>query len=117
MLPRIPLGPDAPKATACLLSSRPLDLLMMARATPDELAAMRAEDLRILEDGLTLALGRERNRSLARHWSCDLNRHIALKRARDRIRAEIDGRRARTAPKRKKPRSCRGSLQDGSETL
>lgn len=32
---------------------------------------------------------RERLKGLARHWSYDLNRHIALKRAADRLRAKV----------------------------
>jgi len=34
---------------------------------------------------LTRKLRRERQRGLARHWSYDLNRHIALKQALDRL--------------------------------
>ncbi|WP_346432525.1 MULTISPECIES: hypothetical protein [unclassified Roseitalea] len=34
-------------------------------------------------------LARERNKGLARHWSYSLNRHIALKAARDRLRGML----------------------------
>jgi hypothetical protein len=36
-------------------------------------------------------LERERLRGQARHWSYDLNRHIAIKQALDRLRAETEG--------------------------
>ena len=82
----------APKADACRLASRPAALLAMLRATPRQLARTPLADLGIWNEGLTLALRRERNKSTAGHWSYDLNRHIALKRARDRVRAEIASR-------------------------
>lgn len=41
-------------------------------------------------------LARERNKGLSKHWSYDLNRHIALKSARDRLRQAMNDR--KTAP-------------------
>ena len=38
---------------------------------------------------LERAIERERLRGLRRHWSYDLNRHIALKQALDRLRARL----------------------------
>ena len=35
-------------------------------------------------------LSRERKKGLARHWGYDLNRHIALKAARDRLKAWLE---------------------------
>lgn len=40
-----------------------------------------------LLDRIERLLKRERLRGLGRHWNYDLNRHIALKQARDRLRA------------------------------
>ncbi len=34
-------------------------------------------------------LARERHKGIARHWGYDLNRHMALKAARDRLRARL----------------------------
>lgn len=50
------------------------------------LAASPAERQR-LASALDRRIERERLKGLARHWSYDLNRHIALKRAADRLRA------------------------------
>jgi len=52
-----------------------------------------------------MALRRERARSAMRHWSYDVNRHIAIKRARDRIAGEIAGRKRKPAPEKEKPRT------------
>jgi hypothetical protein len=51
------------------------------------LAAPSAERQR-LALALDRRVQRERLKGLARHWSYDLNRHIALKRAADRLRAQ-----------------------------
>jgi hypothetical protein len=47
------------------------------------------------------AMARERLKGLSRHWSYDLNRHIALKQAADTIRAVSEPVACRSAPKRK----------------
>ncbi|MET3662648.1 cytoplasmic protein [Aquamicrobium ahrensii] len=51
----------------------------------DVMAAGSQEKLRLIER-VDRLLERERLRGLRRHWSYDLNRHIALKQARDRLR-------------------------------
>ncbi len=55
----------------------------------DVMAAGKQEKLRLIERVGRL-LERERLKGLRRHWSYDLNRHIALKQARDRLR-EMNG--------------------------
>ena len=68
------------RVRACRLSRRSADLLMVAHASRDQIAALPMQDLLAWKEGLALALHRERNKSMARHWAYDLNRHIALKR-------------------------------------
>ena len=74
------------------LASRPTHLLQLARASKCRLAAASPDELRDWMDSITIALRRERTKSASRHWSYDLNRHIALKAARDRVRTEIEAR-------------------------
>ena len=93
---------------ACRLSRRSADLLMVAHASRDQVAALPMQELLAWNEGLALALRRERNKSMARHWAYDLNRHIALKHARDRIEAELSARADNPAPKTVKPRTSRG---------
>ena len=93
---------------ACRLSRRSAELLMVAHASRDQIAALPMQELLAWNDGLALALRRERNKSMARHWTYDLNRHIALKRARDRIKAELSARTDDPAPQTVKPRTNRG---------
>ncbi len=53
---------------------------------------------------LERTIERERQRGMRKHWSYDLNRHIALKQALDKLRA-LDGRaRTRAAASRPKAR-------------
>ena len=52
----------------------------------DALAARGSERERIV-GRIERLLRRERHRGACRHWSYDLNRHIALKQALDRLRA------------------------------
>lgn len=99
---------DERRARACRLSRRPADLLMVAHASRDQIAALPMQDLLAWNEGVALALRRERNKSMARHWAYDLNRHIALKLARDRIRAELSARAGEPTPKTVKPRTSRG---------
>lgn len=77
--------PGTPKAKAYQLSCRPVELMTLARATQRDFETIPLEELGTWAEGLKLALRRERAKSVARHWSYDLNRHIALKRARDEI--------------------------------
>lgn len=104
----------APTAQSCRLSVRTADLLTIAHLSPEQLARTSSRDLDMWLRGLTLALRRERNKSLVRHWSYDLNRHIALKRARDRIRTEIATRADRPATKGKAADLPRPSLRKTS---
>lgn len=63
------------------------------RAALQLLAGIDLDDMLGIPDGerdrmatrLKRALERERQRGLRRHWSYDLNRHIALKQALDRL--------------------------------
>ncbi|WP_269932214.1 cytoplasmic protein [Aminobacter sp. HY435] len=56
---------------------------------------------------LERAIERERLRGINRHWSYDLNRHIALKQVRDRLRGVFPDEPARLAlrPRRRQPKS------------
>lgn len=56
---------------------------------------------------LERAIERERLRGVNRHWSYDLNRHIALKQVRDRLKGVFPGEPARLAlrPRRRWPKS------------
>ncbi|MFC5385330.1 cytoplasmic protein [Aquamicrobium segne] len=53
----------------------------------EELTACSASERIKLVERLDRLLKRERLKGLKKHWSYDLNRHIALKQARDRLRA------------------------------
>lgn len=66
---------------------------LCACTSPAAVSALGARLERLLE--------RERLKGLARHWSYDLNRHIALKQALDKLR----GRRGPAGPARTEPRS------------
>lgn len=55
-----------------------IDLVQALEANPRDLAGIAAKVRRVLE--------RERLKGARRHWSYDLNRHIALKQALDRLR-------------------------------
>lgn len=78
-----------------------IDIDDLARAAPEE---KRRAALR-----LTRLIERERLKGAARHWSYDLNRHIALKQALDRI----EGRTAPAAPTGK-PKRRRGDLPEAA---
>ena len=105
-------SPDATandrRIKACRLSRRSADLLMIAHASRDRISALPMPDLLAWHDGLAMALRREPNKSMARHWTYDLNRHIALKLARDRIEAELSARAVDPGPETVKPRTSRG---------
>ena len=68
--------------------------LMAGIDLADALAARGAERARIVAR-IERLLRRERLKGASRHWSYDLNRHIALKQALDRLRA-TPGRQAET---------------------
>lgn len=69
-----------------------LAILATVRGEPETLGRMAPTALRNWMRTLDFALRRERNKSTMRHWSYDLNRHIALKRARDAIADELAAR-------------------------
>lgn len=71
------------------IARHPWALISLSNAAEDELRRIAWGDLRNLLGGADLAIRREHARQACGHWTYDLNRHIALKRARDRIRAEI----------------------------
>lgn len=106
---------DDRRIKACRLSRRSADLLMVAHASRERIAALPMQDLIAWRDGLVLALRRERNKSMARHWAYDLNRHIALKLARDRVAAELSARAVDPAPEKVKPRTSRGFDRDNGK--
>lgn len=86
------------------LARRPFPILMLMHAAPGKLAETSLGDLREWSRGIDAAIRREREKGALAHWAYDLNRHIALKSARDRLDTEIRRREA-AAQKRKKPRS------------
>lgn len=52
----------------------------------EDVATAGTQDRQKLLDRVDRLLERERLKGLRNHWSYDLNRHIALKQARDRLR-------------------------------
>ena len=70
---------QARQRVACLLLAG-VDLSQAIDIEPGERQRLRMRLERLVE--------RERLRGMRRHWSYDLNRHIALKQALDRLRAE-----------------------------
>ncbi|QKV18670.1 hypothetical protein [Oricola thermophila] len=95
------------------MARRPLSLLALAHSGRERLKAQPLDALLVARDAATLAIRRERARGGSEHWSADFNRLLALKFARDRIRAEI-ARRGRLQ-RRKKPRTM-PRLQCGNST-
>ena len=84
-------------------------LQRLARCDGDGLAKATAVQIRQWLVVVERHLARERNKGLARHWSYDLNRHIALKAARDRLRQAMPCRnKADTALRRAKARAAGG---------
>jgi hypothetical protein len=82
------------------LARRPCLLMAAGAAARDRISSMPVDELRIAAQAMDLALRRERARSAMRHWSYDINRHIAMKAARDRITDEIGRRKARRQKKK-----------------
>lgn len=58
---------------------------------PEVIARARPAQIRMWLSIAERQLTRERNKGLARHWSYNLNRHIALKAARDRLAHQLGG--------------------------
>ena len=56
----------------------------------DTIAAADALQTRACLKKIERLLARERNKGVARHWAYDFNRHITLKRARDRLVALLE---------------------------
>ncbi len=71
------------------LARSPLDILIAMETGERGLRSATSEQLREWSSSLTLAVRRERAKASMRHWSYDLNRHIVLKRAGDRLRDEL----------------------------
>lgn len=63
--------------------------LLVAGLDLDRVLALSPKDRREAYMNLRRLLERERLKGANRHWGYDLNRHIALKRALDRISASI----------------------------
>lgn len=66
------------RQTAALFLASGVDLADAVAAPPEERSRIARRLERLIE--------RERLRGMRRHWSYDLNRHIALKQALDRLR-------------------------------
>jgi hypothetical protein len=74
------------------MARNPLPLLFLLGGPSSRLADTPLLQLREWKECLGLALGFERSKAVLRHWSYDLNRHIALKNAQDRLIEHIDRR-------------------------
>jgi hypothetical protein len=83
-------------------AAHPLDIIAMTSDTAGRMSKLTVPELRLWLDAATTALRRERAKATTRHWSYDLNRHIALKTARDRLRAGIERRRGQRKPETQK---------------
>ena len=68
------------RQTAALFLAAAMDLQALLKATTAEKKIAAARLTRLIE--------RERQRGINRHWSYDLNRHIALKQVLDRLAEE-----------------------------
>lgn len=64
-------------------------LFIMAGIDMDEALEASREDRQAIVCRVRRLVERERLRGLRRHWSYDLNRHIALKQALDRLREAL----------------------------
>ena len=72
-----------PGQRAALLLAAGIDIGAALAAPPSKRGGLIARLERLIE--------RERLRGLRRHWSYDLNRHISLKQALDRLRRQDGG--------------------------
>lgn len=82
---------DAFKATKGMqhrAASQLATLFIMAGVDLDEALNAGRQDRRAIVCRVRRLVERERLRGLRRHWSYDLNRHIALKQALDRLRGD-----------------------------
>lgn len=66
------------------------EIIALVRRHKDNLSCvLEYKEVRTLLSTLDRLIARERNKGVARHWSYDLNRHIALKNARTNLRAHL----------------------------
>lgn len=79
----------------------------------DALSAGSAATLALLKR-LERIIERERLKGVNRHWSYDLNRHIALKQVRDRLKgvSPLEPSRITLRPRRRRPKS--GTAPEGA---
>ena len=82
---------------------------MLTGVHPDQIATLGLAEKKGLLDKVQNQLTRERNKGLARHWSYDFNRHLALSYARDCLIAMLDGR------GRRKHTACDGQVAPRSK--
>ena len=91
------------RQTAALRLACGIDLAAALGAGPDEKLRLAAR--------LERAIERERLKGLRRHWSYDLNRHIALKQGLDRLRG------VEAAPRQARPGKQNGARKRRREIL
>lgn len=82
-------------------------LQLLAGIDLDDMAGTLGRERERMTLRLKRTLERERQRGLRRHWSYDLNRHIALKQALDRLSGNEPAPRNGSAakPRRQRPRT------------
>lgn len=95
---------SAARQTAALQIIGHLDLTEAMRADPETRKRLVVRLERMIE--------RERQKGVRRHWSYDLNRHIALKQALDRLLGP--GRQTVPKPRIRVMRKSRPSRQNGA---
>jgi len=86
------------------LARWPLSLAAFSHSSPEQFAETPIQELELLIEAIDQALRRERAKSAMRHWTYDVNRHIAIKAARDRIIAAVERKAGCRPGTRKKPR-------------
>lgn len=72
-------------------SARRLALRLMFGLDGEDVDRLGPDALRCLAIRMARRLERERLKGSRGHWSYDLNRHIALKKALDHVRARLNG--------------------------
>lgn len=87
------------------IARRPSTLIAIAHSTQGHLDTIPLDELRLMRKAADLAMKREGARSAMRHWSYDMNRHIAIRSARDRILAEIRKRKTPSVREINRPRT------------
>ena len=90
---------DGARQNAAFFIISGIDLALALKSAGEERKRIILRLERLLE--------RERLKGMRRHWSYDLNRHIALKQAFDRLRGIETGSRPRTAPLGTRPKRKR----------